>query len=268
MTLDKSANGKGVAMRKTMLAKTVAVAAFGLTLFAAAPASAEETTADVTFDGGCGLIGITASSKPDKATLTVDKDAEVSFKNDLGADATLYVGSATVDVGKGKTIEVAISKSAEVKMLPKCWYGRALLEDMGAMTISVKDSPEAPAPVKPSPSSTPPKKPSTGSTPGVPAEGAQPSVDGKRPVADGAVPPDAGEAAPTGAVPSQAPAGTDQQPVSDNNDHGDAFAVEPVGGDATPSGSTGLLALIATVALVGVGAAAVRTVASQRQAAR
>ncbi|GLZ77572.1 hypothetical protein Afil01_23790 [Actinorhabdospora filicis] len=256
-------------MRKSTLTKSaVATAVFGLLLFGAAPAFAEDATADVTFDGGCGLIGITASSKPDKSTLTVDKDAEVSFKNDLGANATLYVGSTTVDVDKGKTIEVKIGKSAEVKMLPKCWYGRALLEDMGAMTVSVKDSPEAPAPAKPSPSSTPPKKPTTGSTPGVPAEGAQPSVDGKRPVADGAVPPDGGEAAPTGTVPSQAPAGTDQHPVSDNNDHGDAFAVEPVNGDATPSGSTGLLALIATVALVGVGAAAVRTVASQRQAAR
>lgn len=249
-------------MRKSVMT----AAAFGLILFAAAPApaSGDEPAPDVTFKGGCGLIGITASSKPDKKSMDVDKNTEVSFKNDLGANATLYVGSDTVDVEKGETVDVKVEKSAEVKMLPKCWYGRALLEDMNAMTVSVKNSPEPPAPAKPSPSSAPAKKPSksaTSSAPGVPAAGAQPSIDPHRPVAEGAVPPDSGEAAPTGAPPTPIPTAPAQQPA----DHeGDAFAVEPVNDDATPSGSTGLLALIATVALVGVGAAAVRTVASQR----
>ncbi|MEV0647986.1 hypothetical protein AB0I28_22240 [Phytomonospora sp. NPDC050363] len=258
------------------VAMTVSVLGLGGAMLLGTPfASAEETTdgKSVTFDGGCGLLGLVApSSKPDPAELEVLAETKVTFTNDLGRDAVLHIGSTTVDVPKDESKVVTLdAKSVEVAMIPDCMLEHGLFEKMEKATITVKGSTAPPDDVDPT---QPPGDDNGGGSgdggddEGKPADapdsGNRPEVDTDRPVAEGAVPPDSGAKAPDDGNGPAAPVGGNTPGAGTGSGPGNDFAVEPVGGDVTNSGSTGLLALIATVCLVGVGAAAVRTVAQQR----
>jgi len=258
---------------------TVSVLGLGGAMLLGTPFASAEETGDgktITFDGGCGLIGLLApSSTPDPSELEVPADSKITFTNDLGTDAVLHVGATTVDVPKGESEVVTLDdKSVEVAMVPGCMLEHGLFEKMESATVTVKGSTTPPDEVDPTqpPGENPGGGDGSGSGSGsadgddkpgdAPDTGSRPEIDTDKPAADGAVPPDAGGNAADGSAPAAPVDGN--TPGAGSNQPGSEFAVEPVGGDVTNSGSTGLLALIATVCLVGVGAAAVRTVAQQR----
>ncbi|MBB6039877.1 hypothetical protein [Phytomonospora endophytica] len=264
------------------VAMTVSVLGLGGAMLLGTPFASAEETGDgktITFDGGCGLIGLLApSSTPDPSELEVPADTKVTFTNDLGSNAVLHVGATTVDVPKGESEVVTLDdKSVEVAMVPDCMLEHGLFEKMESATVTVKGSTTPPDEVDPT---QPPGDNGDGDGNGngsgsgsgsgddkpgdAPDTGNRPEVDTDRPAADGAVPPDAGGNAPADGSTPAAPVDGNTPGAGSNSQPGSEFAVEPVGGDVTNSGSTGLLALIATVCLVGVGAAAVRTVAQQR----
>ena len=269
-------------VNRRAVAMTITALSLGGAMLLGTPfASAGETTdADtVSFSGGCGLIGLLApSSKPDPKTLEVAEGTEMTFTNKLGSNAVLHIGATTMDIAKDESKKVTLEdKSVEVAMIPKCVLEHGLFENMQKATITVKGNPDTPDPVDPAATPGNTAKPGNTTKPSktataTPDSGSRPTLDPKRPAAEGAVPPDAGGNAPAaGSTPAPAgaaPGGGNAPGAGANGAPGTgAFAVEPVGGDVTNSGSTGLLALIATVCLVGVGAAAVRTVATQRSTA-
>lgn len=268
-------------MTRRAVAMTVAVLGLGGAMLLGAPFASAAETADantMSFSGGCGLIGLLApTSKPDPKTLEVAEGTEMSFVNKLGSKAILHIGATTVDIDSGATKKITLEdKSVEVAMIPKCVLEHGIFENMQKATITVKGNPDTPDPVDPAATPSNTSKPGATTKPSktataTPDSGSRPTLDPKRPAAEGAVPPDAGGNAPAAGstpAPAGAPGGGGAPGAGANGAPGTgAFAVEPVGGDVTNSGSTGLLALIATVCLVGVGAAAVRTVASQRSTA-
>ncbi|OLE24897.1 MAG: hypothetical protein AUG44_17600 [Actinobacteria bacterium 13_1_20CM_3_71_11] len=73
------------------LASVLAVASIGGGLLA--PGTAFAAAPTVTFRGGCGLLGVGASSRPDIGALTVSPGSAVTFVNRLGQSAERVPGT-------------------------------------------------------------------------------------------------------------------------------------------------------------------------------
>lgn len=244
-----------VSSRPGILAALALAAAVGPLLAPLAAAAASSPT--VTFTGGCGLLGVGASSQPSTGSVKISANSSVSFVNHLNSSAQLFVnGSSQASLNPDYQVKVSFSSSASVSLVPSCLLGTG-----GAGTVSVKvssptpGSPTGPAPTTGTPThASPTAKPSATSSPSA----ARPSLTPSG-VPSGLVPSlgQSGLAGPSGAAIAAGP--TD--PASGSP----ILAV----GAATPasSGHQGpdrLLVVISAVCIIGVTIALIRAIVAQR----
>jgi hypothetical protein len=282
--------------RRRYVAAAVAAAATPLLWISPAVAADHE----VTFGGG-GLGLLSCESRPDVSRVLVAPESTVAFTNQLGQPATLRIdGADRSRVARGATVEVRFhSGSASVQLVPDCVLN--LSESFGPVTVQV--SPPSPAPTSaddppPSGATSAPatsgrtdgstQRPATGAgttdqppsgpaaaPPGWPAAGIPPGPEG---APSGVAEPGAEE--PGAAVPG---AGDPDRWRTWSGADGVGPGIDlPTGGPATVldrghpaepmayaaassrTGSFGLLALIATVCVVGITVGAIRAIVAQR----
>jgi hypothetical protein len=247
-------------------------------------AIAEEGGADtVTFNGNCGIAGLLNKSTPDKTQVAVVEGDKVTFVNNLGSDATLHVGQKEYDVDKGDRKAVTMSASSEALMSPHCPI--KLSEDTKITTLNVSPAEDNPAPGDGG-SGNGGSDDGSGSGSdngsgngdgsgngsgdnsdngevGVPNDGNKPGSD--NPAAKGQVPdPKDGDKTSNDTDAANAPGDTSGDDGSTTSD-GQVEAANTV---AAEQGASGMLAILATVCLAGVAVAAVRTMVTNRAAAR
>jgi hypothetical protein len=266
-------------------AALLAACVFGVAVLLSGPARAAEPS--VGFTGGCGLLGIGATSLPDTSALTVTAGSGLRVVNHLGVSATVLVdgrGVDTVPAGHSARLTLAAAETTTVRLAPVC--PAPLLSLSGILTVAVTT--EAP-PVTGSPSAGPTGAPSAPPTTAPPAA---PGSATPRPQPTPATPgPDASAPAPVGATGPAQPSAirrSSGSPASTARAVAAAVAPEvelpgtvpltPTGlplranqpyiGPVTPLGADRAarysLALIATVLILGTGLAALRLLHSQR----
>ncbi len=226
-------------------------------LFAAVPLAAAvgatPAFADtgVTFSGG-GVI-LLCGSAPSTPQISVVAETAVMLTNATGTDAQLTLdGQPAGSVTRGETVEVRFHRGpVSVAMVPTCALNLAQ-----AKTLTVNVTP-APVPAQSTGSPKPSPKPSSSAAPG----GTTGSTGG--------TPPLPGE--PLFTDPSSAAVGGAPAPGSSV----EASPATVVNADGTPvhntaetgpvdKGPIGLLAIIATICVVGVSAGAIRAIITQR----
>ncbi|CAM3221293.1 hypothetical protein [Stackebrandtia soli] len=228
-------------------------------------AEGDENT--VTFNGDCGLLGagIIQKSTPDKSELEIVEGTEVTFVNNLSSDGTLLIGKKSIELEEGDAYTVTLKNSSEAVLAPDCPINRPEKAEKATITVTAAPVTETPGdsdPANPPPGDSTPDDPADGEV-GVPDDGEAPLKD-KDPVAADKVPdPNAEDGDDT--------EGTDTvvgDPTGDDAGTTPAGDVEAVDTSTVQQGSSGVLAILATVCLVGVGVAAARTMVGTRAAAR
>jgi len=233
-----------VLSRTRTVALALAVAAGPLL----APGVAMAASPTVTFNGNCAIGGLGASSQPDVGAISVPAGTTVMFVNHLQKTAKLLVnGQERAKVEPDFQIGVAFQGPASVSMAPTCLLGSGSVGSVEVAVASESAGPSGPVP----------------SGGGSPSRGRASS----RPSASSSRTPGQPSATPSGATPS----------ASDDPSGGLGLA-DPSGapsdpavavGAATPAvpgrhGPAGLLALIATVCVIGVSIAFIRAIIAQR----
>lgn len=222
----------------------------------------------VRFDGGCLLgLGAASSSQPDQGAVSVPAGGIVTIVNEMNADGYVTMGTARITVPEGGSRGFRVNTGPQdLKLVPQCTVG-GLLPNHKAVHITVT----APAPAPPAESKPVPpaddKKSTTPAKPGAPAAGDRPEAPADDPKARDGVPP--GDDAVPPADPATQPDATDETeeavpPATDGDDSRNAEAVQPLDSKPASNQSSSLLALIATVCLVGVAAAAIRAIVAHR----
>src|SRR5437763_1632138 len=119
------------------LASVLAVASIGGGLFA--PGTAFAAAPTVTFRGGCGLLGVGASSRPDIGALTVAPGSAVTFVNRLGQSADLMInGADRATVPADSQIGVVFRQGRlSVSLVPACLLGNG---GAGSVTVTVRSA--------------------------------------------------------------------------------------------------------------------------------
>ena len=227
----------------------------GLPLLAQPALAETESGAQVEFDGG-GLGLLLCGSKPDRPAVTIKSESKVVFVNNLGQGATLQIdGENGGPISDGQAVEVQFHRGpVAIAMVPDCLLNLGGNGSYEPVTVNVTASSPStggttgsPRVVKTRTSPTP--KPSASA---VPTASEDPSLDGPLfPTV-----PDASGIA--------APAGDTLEPGSTvTTPEGPAISLT---GTDTPrdKGPIGLLAIIATVCVVGVTVGAIRAIVSQR----
>jgi len=228
------------------LASVLAVASIGGGLFA--PGTAFAAAPTVTFRGGCGLLGVGASSRPDIGALTVSPGSAVTFVNRLGQSADLMInGADRATVPADSQIGVVFRQGRlSVSLVPACLLGNG---GAGSVTVTVSSAGSGSA-AGGSRSRTPQavKSPEarTAPSPGQSSAAAVPPDPAAAASADG------GSLADGGASP-------DPVPTSDTVAVGSAVPGPPV-----RKGPAGILVFVAAICVVGVSVAAVRAIIAQR----
>lgn len=270
----------------------------------AATGAADESGGTVTFSGGCGLLGsgLGANSSPDTEQVSLPAGAGLRFANQLGQAATLRLdGEEAADVPAGGSADVVFHEGPVMATMQiDCLLG----ESAGAVTVEVARAPKPrPEPPAGSGTGSSGGSAGAGSDPGAGSSGsagsgsspAQPGSPGGQPPAGGWWP-DGPAGAPGGPgaaerpdreAPGQPPAGPADaisprwglagEPARGDTAAGQAGVDPPASGaeltdqelartsgSAPGEGPVGLLALVATVCVVGVSAGAVRALISQR----
>ncbi|GAA1850210.1 hypothetical protein [Asanoa iriomotensis] len=263
--------------------------AIGGAALAAEPA---ETNSQVVFTGD-GLLGVACGAKPSAASVTVPAESTLRVVNKTGRKAKLLLDGATRgEVASGATADVLFHRGpVELALKPDC-----VLADEKAVRVEVL-APPPPAATGNDTPANPPTAPrggggsgtgnNTGNSGGSADNADNPTAAGgdrqspERPAGDN---PDAA-ATPGAADPGADPANSDEQADPDaaalavdsfvNPDGGTGVdgattiagaAAEPLASvdPVSDSAPTGLLALIATVCVVGVSAGAIRAIIAQR----
>lgn len=223
----------------------------------------------VRFDGGCLLgLGAASSSEPDQGAVSVPAGGVVTIVNEMNADGYVDMGSERVTVPEGGSRGFRVNSGPqELKLVPQCTVG-GLLPNHKPVRITVTAAvPAPPQQNKPNPPAergkpADPAKPETSAPadeqPGAPANDPK-ARDGVPPGGDDTVPPaDAPQPDATDETQEAAP------PATDGDDSRNAEAVQPLDSKPASNQSSSLLALIATVCLVGVAAAAIRAIVANR----
>ncbi|GAA3229219.1 hypothetical protein ACFO1B_25865 [Dactylosporangium siamense] len=259
-----------------MAAAAAALFAAALTV-GASPVHAAPSTPTVEFSGGSVLSLLVCKSEPSTGSVSVPAESRVNFVNRLGQGATLKVdGKAVSTVEPNQAVPVVFKKGpVNVAMTFSCGVG--VVEQFKPVSVGVTAPPAAPAAgqgagqagrpastsgpagaaaaaanqaINPSPTGRSTRKPSTT------ASGSTGEADGTgtEPVDPSLLGPDA-TASPAAGANVNPSASTDER----------VYVEEPVAasGPAT-NAPTGLLALVATVCVVGVGIAAIRAIIAQR----
>ena len=264
----------------------------GAVVGAASPALADPAVT-VTFHGGCGVLGLGGSSMPDVTEVTVPSGSEVAFRNGLSRPAVLRLDGQAVAEGAPDDAATVWFGSGRVSVTMEilCLVG----QPVGAVEVAVLPAAKKPASggdrsaaAATTPSPTPPRPrvtpgPPAAQPPAAPADNRPAPPPWPVPTSPWAGPPTPGTPTPTADVPATA------EPPTSPTVGGDVAGAGPVtvGGEGkgtaeivdpglesraltgttaptTGDGSIGLLALIATVCVVGVSAGAVRAIIAQR----
>jgi hypothetical protein len=243
--------------------------AFGTAAYAYGPV--QESGKEVVFSGG-GLLGVACGAKPSATSVTVPAESSLRVVNNTGRRAKLVLDGATRgEISSGSAAEVLFHRGpVSLALKPDC-----VLADESSVRVEVVAAPPAAAPAPPG-SAPAPRAPGGatsgtndggGTTPGgtagrtTRAEDPRERPDGAATASAEPTPADGTETA-TATVDGNLPAltePTDSVTVTGANAEPLA-SVEPV----RTGGSTGLLALIATVCAVGVSAGAIRAIIAQR----
>ncbi|MFF5231159.1 hypothetical protein [Dactylosporangium sp. NPDC000521] len=260
-----------------MAAAAAALFAAALTV-GASPVHAAPTTPTVEFSGGSVLSLLVCKSEPSTGSVSVPAESRINFVNRLGQGATLKVdGKPVSTVQPNQAVPVVFKKGpVDVAMTFSCGVG--VVEQFKPVSVGVTPPPAAPAAnpgagqggqagrptstggpagaaaaaankaINPSSGTRSTRKPSTN------ASGSTGEADGTEPIDPSLLGPDA-TASPAPAAAANPSASTDER----------VYVEEPVAasGPAT-NAPTGLLALVATVCVVGVGIAAIRAIIAQR----
>ncbi|MEU8000622.1 hypothetical protein AB0B66_05535 [Catellatospora sp. NPDC049111] len=270
------------AIRRRAAAFAAAGLLAGLPLLGASPAGAAEPEAapGVSFSGG-GLGLLLCGSKPATTKITVAAESKVRLTNGLGQGATLQIdGKDSADVADGETVEVQFHRGpVKVAMVPECLlnlnptFEPLTVEVTSRSTSTPSSSGSTSGQGSSNSGSTPTRKPSAKPSPTKAAS--QPSSS--RSTSRNDTPPAASDEGPEVADPTA----TLFPMPGDGDDDGDGVEQSPatvsvVGGDGKTLDSTrvsstspdkgpiGLLAIIATVCVVGVSAGAIRAIIAQR----
>lgn len=262
----------------------LATAAFAgaLVPLAGSPAAAQSTET-VTFTASCGLLGLGGSSAVDRSELTVVEGSQIEFVNQASRSMTLSWDGGQESVAAGHSYTLPVEEdpaSFTVTLRVRCLVDSP--RSRVTVTVTPPPTPDpvptTPAPVD-DPGETPPSQepaPSPSAVGGAYGEAAEP--DGSaRP--GGWVPGDATEVDEPEPLPGTSPAdgAMSNRPepadadeseadaeVGPTEDADDTADIAPAASSAPDDGSVGLLALIATVCVVGVSAGAIRVLLGQR----
>ena len=230
------------------LAPVLAAACAGAALFA--PGTAVAASPTVAFQGGCGLLGVGASSHPDAGSVAVRSGGTVTFVNHLGQPAHLIINGADRGVvPRDNQVAVLFRQGrVSVTMLPGCLVGGG--GDVGYVTVAVMADAGSPAGAG-SPSPRAGRSPEAKATPSASAVPGALAASG-----DPAAPAPAGGTAPSADALAGAGAGV---PGIDAVSVGTAVPGPP--GRRRPAG---LLIFVAAICVVGVSVAATRAIIAQR----
>ncbi|MEU8078175.1 hypothetical protein AB0B31_22270 [Catellatospora citrea] len=268
------------AIRRRAAAFAAAGLLAGLPLLAASPAGAAEPEAapGVSFSGG-GLGLLLCGSKPATTKITVAAEAKVRLTNGLGQGATLKIdGKDSAEVADGETVEVQFHRGpVKVAMVPECLLN--LNPTFEPLTVEVVNrSTSTPSSSSSSSSgqgsgSTPSRKPSAKPSP---TKGASQPSASRRTSPGGA----SGDGGQTVNVPDpdetlfpdpetepqskSEPAPDASSDVTVVGQDPDKINLDSVSKTSPDKGPIGLLAIIATVCVVGVAAGAIRAIIAQR----
>jgi hypothetical protein len=243
-----------------MLKRLATFAAIGL--FSAVPLAATLgatpafADASVTFSGG-GLGLLLCGSKPDTSQITVGAETKIRLTNGLGGSAQLKIdGTPSATLAGGETVEVQFHRGpVSITMVPGCPLN--LNTKYEPLTVQVN---APPAPVQTTSAAKPPSaKPSatTAPAPGAPGtgEGGLPALPAETLFPDQNGVFASGSPAPGGGM-------VDASPATVVNPDGSPARVAET--RSLDKGPIGLLAIIATVCVVGVSAGVIRAIITQR----
>jgi hypothetical protein len=239
-----------------------------------APASAADPPPTMTFKGSLNVLGLLNSLTVTPAALSVPSGGTVTFVNSSPNDLRLTVGGRDFPLAKGARLPLVFpggtnATRSDIKASPLGGVVGGLLASTATVNVAAAPKAEAPKPQTPDPTNTggtssyPPGAPARAGTDGtvvpqsLPGGVKVPPDFGRDPVARGRMAgadlPPITEAEAGAARPDPA------QPRAANTARGDGVFT-------TVGGGIGLLILVATVLLGGVGTAAIRTVLGQRDA--
>jgi hypothetical protein len=254
------------------LARHRAAATAVAALFAAAPllvtAAAQaapardplpaESGKEVVFSGDRGLLGVSCAANPSTSSVTIPAETTLRVVNRTGYRAKLLLdGAAQGEIANGAAAPVVFHRGpVTLGLKPSC-----MLSDESAVRVEVVPVPRTKAPGS---------KPRKGAAP-PPANGGRDQREDRPEAQPSATPtpspavtqtPEPAMASEDGGDPGDAAATVDD--TSGTGDEGVAAealsSVQPV----RNSGPIGLLALIASVCVVGVSAGAIRAIIAQR----
>ncbi|MEV7228434.1 MULTISPECIES: hypothetical protein [Polymorphospora] len=230
-------------------------------------APVQESGQTVVFSGD-GLLGVACGAKPDVGSVTVPAESTLRVVNNTGRRARLLLdGSAQGEVAAGATADVLFRRGpVKLALKPVC-----VLSEESAVRVEVAAAvpPPQSAPGRPTAQPTTP-------TPGRPSPTRPVEETPRSTVAPrAAATPSAGvsvtpSTAPTSTPGSEGPASGGPVPAAGLDlppaDPGDDAAAEPMASvePIRDTGPIGLLALVATVCVVGVSAGAIRAIIAQR----
>jgi len=239
------------------LATMAAAGAFaGLPLAMPAQAAAG---ADVTFTSS-GVAGLLCDSKPSTPSITVGAEASVRLTNDLGSSAQLKIdGSTSATVSDGETVEVQFHRGpVSIVMAQSC----LIPPNTTPLTVAVVAPPPQliqPSPTRPGPTalqSQPTLKPPTSRRNQQSPSASLPPLPG-----DPLFPDQLANAAGAG---TPAPQGDTFKPPASVLDNEGKQTNRIAANVPLDKGPIGLLAIIATVCVVGVTSGAIRAIITQR----
>ncbi|GAB7041310.1 MULTISPECIES: hypothetical protein [Catenuloplanes] len=272
-------------MRSRIARMSLTVLVAALPLLTGAASATEESGEEVVFSGG-GLIGLACGAKPNVGAVSLPAESTLRVVNQTGYRAKLILDGVTQgEVGKGDAAKVLFHRGpVTVALKPNC----VLTEESASVRVTVRP----PVRVAPPPAaSKPAEEPAPAVAPPAAPEPRSPDATTSRPTPGGArstpatavsspvpdVPAGTTESARVpGATPSVVP--SDQSPLPDPlaaplgggtpGDAVDGVAAEPVAAvvPVEETGPVGLLALIATICVIGVSAGAIRAIIAQRAA--
>ncbi|WP_432982538.1 hypothetical protein [Dactylosporangium sp. CA-233914] len=266
----------------------MALAAAALTV-GASPVSAAPESPTVEFTGGSVLSLLVCKSQPNTPDVSVPADSRVNFVNRLGQNASLKVdGKAVATVQPNQQVPVVFKKGpVEVAMTFDCGVG--VVQQFKPVSVGVTPAAQAPA-------AQPATQPAQGQPKAKPGATKTSPPSGPAGAAAGAANGVISNRGPAGHSSTKAPQGQDgtastgdvdgemgTEPIDPALLDPSATAAPAIGADpSTPvddrvtveepvaasgparNGPAGLLALVATVCVVGVGIAAIRAIIAQR----
>ncbi|MDP9798527.1 hypothetical protein J2S43_007039 [Catenuloplanes nepalensis] len=276
-------------MRSRIARTSLAALVVALPLLTGAASATEESGAEVVFSGG-GLIGLACGAKPSVGAVSLPAESTLRVVNQTGYRAKLILDGVTQgEIGKGDAAKVLFHRGpVSVALKPNC----VLTEESASVRVSVRPPARVAPPAAP-PAAPEEPAPAVAAAPPAAPEPRSPDVATRRPTPGDTRPTPAaavsspvpdlpagttGSARAPGATPSAVPspsafASALPDPLAaplgeEPGTSAEGVAAEPVAAvvPVEDTGPVGLLALIATICVIGVSAGAIRAIIAQRVA--